>query len=218
MPDVRPHYRAVCFAIRALGRALSGLRVAGLEHITGRRPLVIAANHISVLDPPVLGAVVPFECTFFAKVELFRNPLFGALIRSLNAIPVRRGEADREALTRALAALRAGRSLVIFPEGTRDRTGRLREPKPGLGYFATQAGVPVVPVYISGTNRFRPTLARRPRISVAFGPPFAPPATPAEDPAARRAAYDEVGRRWSAAMRALEGALRGGPGDGDAAP
>ncbi len=204
MPDVRLHYGAVCLTIRVLARTLCGLRVSGREHFPRPGPFIIAANHISVLDPPILGAVIPFECTFFAKVELFRNPLFGALIRSLNSIPVRRGEADREALTRALAALRAGRPLVIFPEGTRDRAARLREPKPGLGFFAAQAGVPVVPTYISGTNRFRPALARRPRISVVFGPAFAPPATPLDDPAARRAAYDEVGRAWSAAMRALE--------------
>jgi hypothetical protein len=107
---------------------------------------------------------------------------------------------------RARAALRAGRSLVIFPEGTRDRDARLREPKRGLGFLAVQMGVPVVPAYVSGTNRFRHALARRSRIALAFGPPILPPTPAADDPGARRAAYDEVGRAWSSAMRALEAA------------
>jgi 1-acyl-sn-glycerol-3-phosphate acyltransferase len=206
MPDVRPHYWAVCLLIRALARALGGLRITGRERLPRDHPFLVAVNHISALDPPVLGASLPFECTFFAKVELFRNPLFARLISSLNAIPVRRGEADRVALARARAALRGGRSLVIFPEGTRDRDARLREPKRGHGVLAVQMGVPVVPAYVSGTNRFRHALARRSRIALAFGPPILPPTPAADDPGARRAAYDEVGRAWSSAMRALEAA------------
>jgi 1-acyl-sn-glycerol-3-phosphate acyltransferase len=205
---VRAHYVAVCSTIRVLARALCGLRVTGLEHLPSRAPFIVAVNHISMLDPPVVGAVLPLECAFFAKVELFRNPAFGALIRSLNAIPVRRGEADREALEAGLAALRGGRSLVIFPEGTRDRAARLREPRRGLGFLAVQTGVRVVPAYVSGTNRFRRALARNPRITLAFGPALPPPAPTPADAAARRAAYDAVGAAWLAAERALEAAFQ----------
>jgi 1-acyl-sn-glycerol-3-phosphate acyltransferase len=206
---VRPHYRFATLVIRALARLLTGWRVSGLEHLPRSGAYIVAGNHISMLDPPLLGSALPVEAAFLAKVELFENPLFGALLRSLNAIPVRRGEADREAIERALAVLRGGRALVMFPEGTRDKQARLREPKAGLGLFAVQTGLPVIPAYIVGTNRFRAALVRRPRISITFGPPIEPPAAPAAgDAAARRAAYDAIARAWRDALLALEATQR----------
>lgn len=195
-------YRFVVTTTRALARLFVGWRITGIEHLPQGTPYIVAGNHISMLDPPLIGSALPVEAAFIAKVELFRNPLFGGLIGALNAIPVRRGEPDRAAIDRALATLRGGRALVIFPEGTRDRLARLRPPKPGLGFFAVQTQFPVVPAYITGSNRLRRALVRRPRIAIAFGPPIAPPLPPA-DPSARRAAYDAVGAAWLAAIRSL---------------
>lgn len=208
---MRPGYWLVSRSAYVLALGLGGLRVTGREHLPPRAPYIVAANHISVLDPPVMGGALPVECAFFAKVELFANPLFGAFIRGLNAIPVRRGSADREALSRALAALRGGLPLVIFPEGTRDRSARLRPAKPGLGFLAVSAGTPIVPAYISGTNRFRCALARSPRMAVAFGPAIPPAGPLPDDPAARRNAYEEVGRAWREAVGRLEAATRAAP-------
>lgn len=208
---MRLWYRFACGTITGLGRVFCGLRVSGLEHLP-EPPFIVAANHISLFDPPVLGAVIPYEGAFMAKVELFRNPILGNLIRSLNAFPVKRGLPDREAIDRALETLRAGRALMLFPEGTRDKSGGpIRAAKLGVGLFAVSTGLPVVPAYIHGTNRLRTALLRRPGFSVTFGAPFAPPAAPENDSEARRAAYEAVASAWHARVVALrEAAMRAG--------
>lgn len=208
---MRARYRLTHALTRALARLLTGWRVGGTEHLPPRGPYIVAGNHISLLDPPLLGAALPQEAAFFAKAELFRNPLFAALIRSYNAIPVRRGSADREAIERALAALRAGRVLAIFPEGTRDRRARIRPAKSGVGLFAVQTGLPVVPALVTGTNRFLRALVRRPRVTITFGPAILPPPDAPGDPAARRAAYDAVGQAWYESVVALAAAHERGP-------
>jgi 1-acyl-sn-glycerol-3-phosphate acyltransferase len=203
---MRPWYRFAHDTMYALARALCGLRVSGLEHLPPP-PFIIAANHISLFDPPILGCVVPYEVAFMAKVELFEKPLLAPLIRSLNAFPVKRGLPDREAIDRALATLRGGRALIMFPEGTRDRSAlRIREPKFGVGLFAVSAQLPVVPAYMAGTNRFSRALLRAPRFSVVFGPPITPPRVPpADDPEGRRVAYEAVASAWHAAVTRLGG-------------
>jgi len=202
-------YRFACGTITGLGRVFCGLRVSGLEHLP-MPPFIVAANHISLFDPPVLGAVIPYEGAFMAKVELFQKPILAPLIRSLNAFPVKRGLPDREAIDRALETLRVGRALMLFPEGTRDKSGGpVRPAKLGVGLFAVSTGLPVVPAYIDGTNRFRSALLRRPPFSITFDAPFLPPPAPEGDADARRAAYEEVARTWHARVSALrESALR----------
>ena len=204
---MRPWYLFVHKLMYVLGRALGGLRITGLEHLPPP-PFIVAANHISLFDPPVLGGVVPYEVAFIAKVELFQNPLLGPIIRSLNAFPVKRGLPDRDAIARAITTLRGGRALVMFPEGTRDRSAlRIREPKFGVGLFAVSAQMPVVPTYMAGTNHFLRALVRAPRISVAFGPPIKPPPIPrADDPDARRLAYEKVAADWHQAVSQLRAA------------
>jgi 1-acyl-sn-glycerol-3-phosphate acyltransferase len=211
---MRPWYRFVHLTAFALARIFCGLRVHGLENLPAP-PFIVAANHISLFDPPILGGVVPYEVAFMAKVELFRKPLLGPLIRSLNAFPVKRGLPDREAIDRALETLRGGRALILFPEGTRDRSaGPIRAPKSGVGLFAVSAQLSVVPVYMEGTNRFSRALLRAPRFRVTFGTPIAPPpAPPAGDLDARRLAYEAVASAWLEAVEALReraGASRGG--------
>lgn len=203
---MRLWYDIATSLIRFLSRLLADWRVAGLEHLPRSGAYIVAGNHISVLDPPLLGSALPVEAAFIAKAELFRNPLFGALLRSYNALPVRRGEPDRGAIEHALTVLRGGRALVMFPEGTRDRQARIRRAKPGLGLFAVHTGLPIVPAYIVGTNRLRSVLLRRRRIVITLGPPFLPPPLPADEGAARRAAYDSVGVAWREAVLALEAA------------
>jgi 1-acyl-sn-glycerol-3-phosphate acyltransferase len=209
---MRPWYRFAHDVVFGLGRVLCGLRVSGLEHLPSP-PFIVAANHISLFDPPILGCVLPYEVAFMAKVELFQKPFLGPLIRSLNAFPVKRGLPDRDAIDRALATLRGGRALIMFPEGTRDRSAlRIREPKFGVGLFAVSAQLPVVPAHMSGTNRFSRALVRAPRFSVAFGPPIMPPPIPrSDDPDARRVAYETVASAWHQAVSQLRASTSGSP-------
>jgi 1-acyl-sn-glycerol-3-phosphate acyltransferase len=112
-------------------RLLFGLEARGTEHIPRSGALVLVANHSSVLDPPLVGGVAPRPLTYLAKAELFDIPLFGRLIRGVNARPLRRDGADAGALRTALRVLDDGGALLVFPEGTRGPEGALREPKRG---------------------------------------------------------------------------------------
>jgi 1-acyl-sn-glycerol-3-phosphate acyltransferase len=151
-------------------------RAVGTEHVPRTGPLLLAANHVSLLDPPLVGVSAPRPLQFMAKAELFRIPLFGALIRRLNAYPVERAGADASALRHALLLLQEGKALLVFPEGTRGREGEpLRQGRPGTGMLVARSEAPVVPVYIQGSGYVLPRGARRPRrgpVTVRFGPPL----------------------------------------------
>ena len=149
------------------------LEVAGRQHVPMTGPLLIVANHVSLLDPPFIGGACPRELYFLAKEELFTIPLFGRLIYALNARPVKRDGSDSRALKATLKLLAENRAILLFPEGTRGVEGRLGEGKPGAGMLAVMSGAPVVPVYISGTSRALPpgrALPRPTRVRVRFGP------------------------------------------------
>lgn len=157
----------------ALMRWWFRLRVSGTEHVPHEGPALIVSNHQSILDPPVIGGAAPRQIYFMAKAELFRIPLFGRLIKALNARPVRREGADARALKDAARLLEEGKALLVFPEGTRSLDGSLAEAKPGVGMLAVMSGAPVVPTYVSGTLEALPKGAARPRrsqVSVRFGP------------------------------------------------
>ncbi len=110
---------------------------------------IIASNHVSNNDPPVVGITFKGKYTFMAKQELFEiNPLFTWLITRLGAFPVKRGAKDTSAIDKALESLKEGRIFVIFPEGTRSKDGTLGRAKSGVTVIAAQAKVPVVPVFI----------------------------------------------------------------------
>lgn len=161
--------------VAAVMRLLFRLSGRGAEHIPRTGPLLIVANHSSLLDPPLVGGVAPRPVHYLAKAELFAIPLFGALIRRLNARPVRREGADGGALRTALKILEEGHALLVFPEGTRGEEGVLRTPKAGAGMLAVLSGAPVVPVYVSGSGRAWPKgrrLPRRARVTVRFGAPL----------------------------------------------
>jgi 1-acyl-sn-glycerol-3-phosphate acyltransferase len=159
----------------ALMRLVFRLEVHGREHVPESGPVVLVCNHVSVLDPPLVGGASPRELHFMAKEELFRIPLFGRLISALNARPVRRDGSDGRALKTALRLLGEGRALLLFPEGTRGVEGRLGEGKPGAGMLAVMSGAAVVPVHISGSGRALPpgrAVPRPAKVRVRFGPPL----------------------------------------------
>ncbi|MHC1746108.1 MAG: lysophospholipid acyltransferase family protein [Negativicutes bacterium] len=147
-------------------------KVSGVDNIPKNGGVLICANHISLLDPPVIATAVPRQLHYMAKEELFRIWGFGRLIRNLNAFPVRRGTADRTAIRTALGLLIAGEMVGMFPEGTRSKTGILGNPEPGVSLIAARAGVPIVPAAITGTNQFFCNGKILPQFSVKFGKPI----------------------------------------------
>ena len=160
----------------ALMRLFFRLEARGREHVPREGALLLVSNHVSVLDPPLVGGAAPRKLYFLAKEELFSIPIFGRLIHAVNARPVRRDGSDSRALKSTLRLLGEGKAILIFPEGTRGRgDGRLGEGKPGAGMLAVMSGAAVVPVYVSGTDRALPrgaTLPRPAKVRVRFGPPL----------------------------------------------
>jgi 1-acyl-sn-glycerol-3-phosphate acyltransferase len=159
---------------RYSSRILLRAKVTGAEHVPREGGFILAVNHISYCDPPVVGSWIPRELYFFAKKELFRKPLFGWVLRSVNALPVSRGTIDRAALEMAVDTIRKGFGLTIFPEGTRSRTDEFLPPKPGIGIIASRAACPILVGYVQGTNRLSSCLRWRDKVRIAFGEPFNP--------------------------------------------
>jgi len=154
-------------------RIIYRAEVHGQENVPKEGGAIIAANHISLWDPPFVGAFCPRRVSFMAKKELFENSVFSSIITSLGAFPVNRGAADRNAIKTALSVLGEGKCLGLFPEGTRSKSGKLGEPEAGIGLIAYKANVPIVPVAITGTNG----KGLFPKFTIRFGKPI-----PAGDP------------------------------------
>lgn len=170
----------MCFLARILLRLLFRVHVKGVENIPRAGPFLIAANHISFLDPVVVGAFVPRDFYYMARDNLFDIPFLGRLIKICHAFPVRRDRPRPETLKRAVLILKAGKGLLLFPEGTRSTTGKLRKGGPGVGMLASHTGAPVVPAVIAGTEKALPINAcwiRMEKVHVQFGKPVFPSQT-----------------------------------------
>jgi len=177
-----------------------GLEVLGREHVPTRGTFIVAANHVSYLDPPLVGAVCPRRLRFLARADLFDHPLLGAFLRGVHVIPLTRGAGDVTAMRTALACLGRGEAVTIFPEGGRQFSGQLGAAKRGVGLLADTAQAPIVPALVQGTFQALPPGARRLRrakIRVAFGEPIAYTKTSSSS---ARAHHEELARavtqRW----------------------
>ncbi len=154
------------------------LRIEGREHEPTRGPFIVAANHASALDPPLVGTSLHHRASYMGKQELFAVPILGPLLHSIGVFPVRRGEADHRAIRTSLDVLGSGGVLVMFPEGTRSLDGRLKKPEPGAALIALRTGATVLPVAVIGSYRILPKGTRWPRfqqITVRMGPPLTIP-------------------------------------------
>lgn len=193
--------------VAVLMRLVFGLESRGREQVPSAGSVLLVANHSSVLDPLLVGGALARPVSFLAKAELFEIPLFGRLLRGVNARPVRREGADASALRAALRTLQAGAALLVFPEGTRgDEEDGLRPARAGAGMLAVISGAPVVPVYIRGSGRAWPRgrkLFRPAKVGVTFGPPlhFAERAGHT-----RKESYDAASRDMMAAIARLKDA------------
>lgn len=189
--------------------ALKGLcrfRVEGKEHVPARGGVLLAANHVSYVDPVVVGCAVRRRLHYLAKEELFRRPAAGWFLRQLQAFPISRSQAEPSVLKRTLALLRRGEAVLVFPEGTRGDGRQLLPGKAGAGLLALRSGCPVVPVYHEGGAAMLPRGRAVPRpapVRVRIGPPirFAPAA--GEDP--RR--FETVSQQIMAAIARLQGGM-----------
>ncbi len=151
-----------------------GIELKGEENFPGEGPVLLVSNHVSYLDPCVVGDACPRRVSFMAKSELFQNKLLSWLLRGVDCFPVKRGEADTSAIRNVLAQLKEGRCVVIFPEGTRSLDGQLQPAEQGAALLAMRTGCLVVPVFLSGTDRMldRRGKLHRARVSMAMGEPF----------------------------------------------
>ncbi len=166
----KKHYSEVgykiFFALKPLIKKLLCIHVEGSENFPEKGGFIIASNHRSHLDPPVINTVSPFPVMFMAKKELFDNPFIGWFVRGAGAIPVERKKKGTKALIKALELLKEGYVVGIFPEGTRAKPGEFLKPKPGIGLLISKAKVPVVPVKIEGTDKVFPKGAKFPKIGL----------------------------------------------------
>jgi 1-acyl-sn-glycerol-3-phosphate acyltransferase len=161
---------------RLLVWLLADLRVVGAERIPARGGVLLAANHVSFLDPLVLAVAVydrgRRKVRFLALADLFDHPLVGWLLRATRMIPVARGRGVSRMAEDACAALEAGQAVLVYPEGTIVPPGESRPARPGAGLVALRASVPVLPIASQGAERSRRRLPRlRRRVTVVIGPP-----------------------------------------------
>lgn len=149
---------------------LTGVEISG--SIPKRGAAILACNHVSFLDPPAVGITACREVYFLAKPGLFRlSKFFTWLITSYNALSI----GGTEGLRKAIKLLKRGYAVVIFPEGTRIRTGIIESFNPGVGYLSISLGIPVIPVYIKNSNKkFISLMLRLNRLKVTFGKPMYP--------------------------------------------
>lgn len=166
-----------CFWVlfNVIGRILFRFRTVGGEHLPRRGGLLVAANHASYLDIPALGCALRRRVYYLGRYDLFPNRLLGRVLRSLGWIPMRHYRLDRESFGKAIELIKQGHAVVIYPEGTRSKDGRLGPGKPGIGIIVAETGCRVLPVYLEGTHDVLPVGAGWPRlrpILVRIGEPI----------------------------------------------
>ena len=191
-----PLYWLVKHAVGLVFRVVCGFTAVGTGNVPKLGPVVIVPNHKSFWDPFLVGIVLRRPVHFMGKAEYFDGRL-ATLFLMLGAFPVRRGESDAEALETARTILRRGDALALFPEGTRIRDQGLGTPKRGAARLAIEAGAPLVPATITGTEKRRWPFPRRVRL--VFGTPVMVAglsATQEDAAAAMDAAWPQVSEEY----------------------
>lgn len=144
------------------------LKFEGRENIPKKTSVIYTSNHRSNADPPIVAAGAKGRCSFMAKEELFRNKLFGGIIRRLGAFPVSRGKGDMTVIDTAVKRIEKGENLMVFPEGTRSKDGKVQRGHTGAALIAAKTGVQIIPVGVV----FGEKLKFRTKITVKYGKPI----------------------------------------------
>jgi cytidylate kinase len=174
-PKMKLSYKIVYWMARLFFKTCFRLKIYGLEHF---RPgaAIIAPNHTSFYDPPVVSISCPEEVHFLARGSLFEVPFIGWLIKILNSHPVARGSSDASIFRMMVDLLGQGKKLILFPEGQRSKTGELLPLERGLSFLVQKSGCPVIPVYVQGAFEAWPRARKIPKffgkMAVAFGSPI----------------------------------------------
>jgi 1-acyl-sn-glycerol-3-phosphate acyltransferase len=186
-------------------------QVFGAENVPLTGGVILASNHASFLDPPLVGSGLKRDINYLARESLFRFPGIGALLRSWNSVPVDRDGGGAKGLKMILDRLLAGGGIILFPEGTRTKDGRLQLARSGIGLTVIKSTAPVVPVHVFGTfeayGRWH-TFPRPHRVVVKYGKPMDFSAVRAEaktcDKARLKEIYQQVADEIMAAIAKLE--------------
>ncbi|MDX6767174.1 MAG: lysophospholipid acyltransferase family protein [Candidatus Methylacidiphilales bacterium] len=195
-----PFYLFIQAASALLFRTFYDYRVHGAEHVPDGG-CIIAANHDSFFDPPLIGCTLESAPHYLARKTLFDHPLFATAIANLNAHPIDQERPDMAGLKRVIGVAKKGAGVVLFPEGSRSWDGQLQPAQPGIGLVVAKARVPVVPARIFGAHPAWPR-GRKPTpfhpIRVVFGPPIQFTEIPGD-----RDAYQSIGNQIMQAIAAL---------------
>lgn len=203
--EMDPLYGICHYAITVFYDIFFRGEVAGLENVPRSGPFLVASNHASHLDPPLVGCHIPRQMAFFARKTLWKPGVARWWLDGVGAIPVDRdGGSDVSAIKNVLRALQSGKVLTLFPEGTRSPDGRLQPAKSGVGMIACRTRVPVLPARIFNSHiafgrdgRFRPGT----RVSIVYGRPLLP--ADYDEPGAGKERYQLASEKIMSAIAAL---------------
>ena len=166
------------FVFRGIFRALSRVKIVGEENIPYGKPYVVAMNHVSIFDPPFVGAFWPEQLEIIGAIDVFSKPGQGLVLKMYGVIPVHRGDYDRPLLTKIISIIKSGIPLLIAPEGARSHDTAMRRAKPGIAYIVEQTGAPVLPVGLIGTTEDfwrRASRGKKPSLEMRIGKPITLP-------------------------------------------
>ena len=201
---MNPYYWFCYHLIKICGRIFFRVRVLHRERMINHGPVILASNHESYLDPPLVGAVADRAIFFLARKTLLEGWFFGWLLPKLNVIPVDQEGNDRSALKALIRILKTGEGTLVFPEGERTLDGRLRPALPGLGFVLAKTLAPVVPMRIFGAREAWPRGSSRVRfrpITIVVGEPIYFTAADLQPPG--KEVYQRLSQRVMDAIRAL---------------
>jgi 1-acyl-sn-glycerol-3-phosphate acyltransferase len=204
-------YRLGWIFFRAAYATYFRWRVFNAERVPRTGAVILAANHTSYIDPPLVGAGLNRDINYLARKSLFRFPGLGALLRSWNSVPVDRDGGGAAGLKAILDRLLAGGGIILFPEGTRARDGKLQPARSGIGLIVAKSAAPVVPVRVFGTFEAygrNHKIPRPKRVAVKYGLPMTFEKLRAEakvcDKARLKEIYQEIADEIMTAIAKLE--------------
>jgi 1-acyl-sn-glycerol-3-phosphate acyltransferase len=201
---MKPLYWIGYTFFKLVGKLFFDLKIYGRENLIEDRGAIVASNHQSFMDPPLVGVAHLKEMSYLARDTLFKNKVFGWILREVNSVPVDRTRGDISAMKTIMRLLKDGKRVIIFPEGTRSKDGNLQPARAGVGLLIAKTRVPVVPVRVfgsfdalpkSGKLRFCP-------ITVVIGKPIE--FDPAEFQGGDREIYQKLSDRVMAEIAKLQ--------------